>query len=190
MTSAELDPKLIIALDFDSQSPVLRLCDQLDPRQCRMKVGKELFTALGPDIVRQIMNRGFDVFLDLKFHDIPATVAKACKSAADMGVWLLNVHASGGQRMMVEAGETLVKGGYETRLIAVTVLTSMGQEDLDQLGINTAIADQVLLLARLAQQSGLQGVVCSAQESQMLRQEMETKYLTKEKDLQISLQDL
>jgi orotidine-5'-phosphate decarboxylase len=164
---------IIVALDFEQQQAALDLVSQLDPRLCRLKVGKEMFTHFGPEFVKQLHQRGFDVFLDLKFHDIPNTVAKAVKAAADLGVWMVNVHASGGSRMMVAAKEALVNfGSDKPSLIAVTVLTSMEQSDLTELGINLSPAEQVLKLATLTKQSGLDGVVCSAHEASLLKAQL------------------
>ncbi|MHB1618521.1 MAG: orotidine-5'-phosphate decarboxylase [Sulfuricella sp.] len=170
------NPKIIVALDFAAQEEALALADRLDPRQCRLKVGKEMFTVCGPVLVKMLMQRGFEVFLDLKFHDIPNTVASACKAAARLGVWMVNVHALGGRRMMEAAREALEGAASRPRLIAVTVLTSMGQADLNELGIPGEPRETVLRLARLAQSSGLDGVVCSAQEAQLLRQELGTDF--------------
>lgn len=161
---------IIVALDFEQQQAAFELVAQLDPQLCRLKVGKEMFTHFGPDFVKQLHHRGFDVFLDLKFHDIPNTVAKAVKAAADLGVWMVNVHASGGSKMMVAAKEALMPfGDDKPALIAVTVLTSMEQSDLTELGISLSPAQQVLKLAQLTQQAGLDGVVCSAHEAELLK---------------------
>lgn len=160
---------VIVALDYDKASDALRLADQLSPGECCLKVGKELFTSAGPDIVRKLQQRGFSVFLDLKFHDIPNTVAAAVASAADLGVWMVNVHASGGRRMMMAARERLEIGRYDTRLIAVTVLTSMERGDLAEIGLDVEPMQQVQRLAALTADCGLHGVVCSAQESPVLR---------------------
>ena len=164
--------KIIVALDFADARSALGLVERLDPALCRLKVGKELFTVAGPELVRALVARGFEVFLDLKFHDIPNTVAAACRAAAGLGVWMLNVHASGGRRMMTAAQEAL--NGLEKRplLIAVTVLTSMSAEDLAEVGVTDAPADQVLRLARLTQACQLDGVVCSAQEAPILRTDL------------------
>lgn len=170
------NPKIIVALDFAAQEEALALVDKLDPRQCRLKVGKEMFTACGPLLVETLMQRGFEVFLDLKFHDIPNTVASACKAAARLGVWMVNVHALGGRRMMEAAREALESAASRPKLIAVTVLTSMSQADLNELGIPGEPRETVLRLAKLAQASGLDGVVCSAQEAQPLRQELGTGF--------------
>lgn len=164
--------KIIVALDFADAASALVLVDRLEPGLCRLKVGKELFTAAGPELVRTLVARGFEVFLDLKFHDIPHTVAAACRAAAGLGVWMMNVHASGGRRMMTAAQEALASLPRPPLLIAVTVLTSMSAEDLNELGVTAAPADQVLRLARLAQVCRLDGVVCSAQEALMLRTEL------------------
>lgn len=160
--------KIIVALDFPDAASALVLVSRLDPALCRLKVGKELFTAAGPDLVRTLAGRGFEVFLDLKFHDIPNTVAAACRAAASLGVWMLNVHASGGRRMMEAARDALADLAHPPLLIAVTVLTSMSGEDLAETGVADGPAEQVLRLARLAQSCQLDGVVCSAQEAAML----------------------
>lgn len=163
------DSPLIIALDYPSLDAALCMADQLDPARCRVKVGKELFTRSGPAVLEALHGRGFEVFLDLKFHDIPNTVASAVQAAAEQGVWMVNVHASGGQRMMEAAIQRLEQHRLTTHLIAVTVLTSMGAEDLTDVGVNAPLAEHVERLALLSQQSGLHGVVCSAQESAQLK---------------------
>ncbi len=165
------DPKIIVALDYAAAAPALALAERLEPQACRLKVGKELFTAAGPALVEQLMRRGFEVFLDLKFHDIPNTTAQACKAAAQLGVWMVNVHALGGRKMMESAREALANFTERPQLIAVTVLTSMGQADLEDIGINATPAEMVQRLAALAQASGLDGVVCSAQEASLLRRQ-------------------
>ena len=163
-------PKIIVALDYPDARPALELVARLEPALCRLKVGKELFTATGPQLVGQLMQRGFEVFLDLKFHDIPNTTAQACKTAAALGVWMVNVHALGGRRMMEAARDAMAQTAQPPKLIAVTLLTSLAQEDLAELGIATPPADMVLRLASLAQAGGMDGVVCSAQEAARLRQ--------------------
>ncbi len=163
------DPRIIVALDFDAAQPALDLASRLDPALCRVKVGKELFTSAGPTLVETLVERGFEVFLDLKFHDIPHTVAQACKAAARLGVWMVNVHALGGRKMMAAAREALEGDARRPRLIAVTVLTSMGGEDLAEIGLDGEPQDNVLRLAKLAQDCGLDGVVCSAREAVPLR---------------------
>lgn len=166
------DPKIIVALDFHSQDPALALVDQLDPGKCRLKVGKELFTRSGPELVRALQSRGFDVFLDLKFHDIPNTTSSAVAAAADLGVWMVNVHASGGEKMMVACRERLESfGADKPLLIAVTVLTSMSGDDLAGIGITDSPEVQVSRLATLTRNCGLDGVVCSAQEAPRLKAE-------------------
>jgi orotidine-5'-phosphate decarboxylase len=164
--------KIIVALDFPDAASALALVDRLDPALCRLKVGKELFTVAGPDLVRALVARGYEVFLDLKFHDIPNTVAAACRAAAGLGVWMMNVHASGGRRMMQAAREALAELPQRPLLIGVTVLTSMSAEDLAEIGIAAEPADQVMRLASLTQACGLDGVVCSAQEAALLRQRL------------------
>jgi orotidine-5'-phosphate decarboxylase len=170
------DPKIIVALDYPQAAPALDLVARLEPALCRLKVGKELFTAAGPQLVEQFMRRDFEVFLDLKFHDIPNTTAQACKAAAALGVWMVNVHALGGRRMMEAAREAVAQAAKPPKLIAVTVLTSMAQEDLAELGIAATPAEMVLRLAALARASGLDGVVCSAQEAASLRRECGSKF--------------
>ncbi len=165
------DPKIIVALDYADADSALSLVNLLNPALCRLKVGKELFTAAGPQLVEQLMRHGFEVFLDLKFHDIPNTTAQACKAAATLGVWMVNVHALGGRRMMEAAREALANFNKPPRLIAVTVLTSMAQADLAEVGILVSPAEQVLHLAALAQASGMDGVVCSALEAPLLRKQ-------------------
>lgn len=160
---------IIVAIDRPDLPSALSLADVLDPALCRLKVGKELFTACGTDIVKQLHKRGFEIFLDLKFHDIPNTTTQAVKSAADLGVWMTNVHASCGLGTMKQCQQMLNEGDYATKLIAVTVLTSMTDEDLSELGINRTASEQVLHLAQLTHTAGLFGVVCSAQESTMLK---------------------
>lgn len=169
----EYAKQIIVALDFPTANSCLAFLDTIDPARCRVKVGKELFTRCGPELVREIQTRGYDVFLDLKFHDIPNTVAGALKAAADLGVWMVNVHASGGKAML-EASREALNGKQAPLLIAVTVLTSMGAEDLARLGVTDNPQQQVQRLARLAVDCGLDGVVCSAQESSMLRQQYPT----------------
>lgn len=164
-----LDSPLIIALDYPSLDTALCMADQLDPTRCRVKVGKELFTRSGPEVLDALHGRGFEVFLDLKFHDIPNTVAGAVQAAAEQGVWMVNVHAGGGRRMMAAARECLDARGHATRLIAVTVLTSMADDDLTEVGVDASVADQVERLTLLARDSGMDGVVCSARESSRLR---------------------
>lgn len=161
---------IIVALDAKSQYEALAIADQLDPSLCRVKVGKEIFTHEGPGVVKALHEQGFEVFLDLKFHDIPNTTAQAVSAAADLGVWMVNVHASGGRKMMETCVERLKAGNYPTQLIAVTVLTSMGREDLRDIGLDIEPFEQVRRLAKLTQDSGLDGVVCSAQEAKMLRE--------------------
>lgn len=161
---------ILVALDYDNKNHALQLIEKLDPNMCRLKVGKEMFTLFGPQLVKDIHDRGFDLFLDLKFHDIPNTVAKAVAAAAELGVWMTNVHASGGLAMMEAAKKALLPYGDKApMLIAVTVLTSMSDDDLKLLGINVPAFEHVQRLARLTQQAGLDGVVCSAQEATALK---------------------
>ncbi|WP_159651687.1 orotidine-5'-phosphate decarboxylase [Vibrio atypicus] len=165
-----LDQKVIVALDYDNQADALAFVDRIDPSSCRLKVGKEMFTLFGPDFVKELHKRGFSVFLDLKFHDIPNTCSKAVRAAAELGVWMVNVHASGGERMMAASREILEPYGKDRPLlIGVTVLTSMEQSDLAGIGLDVAPQEQVIRLAALTKDSGLDGVVCSAQEATMLK---------------------
>lgn len=168
---------IIVALDFPSAEQAIALAEQLDAKLCRVKVGKELFTRAGPSILTALHQRGFEVFLDLKYHDIPNTCAQAVLAAAEQGVWMVNVHASGGRRMMETAKEALVKNNLKTQLIAVTVLTSMAQADFKELGIERSIEEQVLRLAKLTKEAGLDGVVCSAQEAALLQAELGSSFL-------------
>jgi len=170
------NPKIIVALDYAEAKNAIDLAARLEPALCRLKVGKELFTVAGPALVEQLMRRGFEVFLDLKFHDIPSTTAQACKAASALGVWMINVHALGGRKMMEAAKEAVTVSARPPKLIAVTLLTSMAQEDLFELGVLASPADMVLRLAKLAHASGLDGVVCSAQEAALLRQHCGDKF--------------
>lgn len=160
---------VVVALDFASAQPALDMVARLSPELCRLKVGKELFTRAGPELVKTLQARGFDVFLDLKFHDIPNTVAAAVRAAADLGVWMVNVHASGGRRMMEAAVQALESYSSAPLLIGVTVLTSMSESDLAELGYTESPAQRVQRLAALAADCGLDGVVCSALEAAALR---------------------
>lgn len=169
-TNPERTP-VIVALDFANEHDTLAFVRRLDPGLCQLKIGKELFTATGRHLAESLINQGFKLFLDLKYHDIPHTVAQACKVAADMGVWMVDMHASGGRRMMEAAAEAVANQAHKPLLIGVTVLTSMDEQDFAETGVNRSIADQVSALAALAQQSGLDGVVCSAHEAAVLRAE-------------------
>ena len=163
---------VIVALDFANEADTLSFVRRLSPDLCRLKIGKELFTATGRRLAEALINQGFQLFLDLKYHDIPNTVAAACRVAADMGVWMVDMHTSGGRRMMEAAAEAVAGYGTKPLLIGVTVLTSMEQSDLAEIGLNIAPEEQVIRLAKLAQSSGLDGVVCSAQEAAPLRREL------------------
>lgn len=164
------DPRIIVALDFATAAEALACTAALSPSLCRVKVGKELFVSAGPSLVEQLVDKGFGVFLDLKFHDIPNTVAQACAAAARLGVWMVNVHASGGSRMMIAAREAIEKSAKRPKLIAVTVLTSMQNSDLQEIGMGADTQSAALRLAALAKSSGLDGVVCSAVEAPKLRE--------------------
>lgn len=163
------DSKIIVALDYPTSDAALALAKQLDPQRCRLKIGKELFTRSGPSVVESLVNQGFDIFLDLKYHDIPHTVAKACAAAADLGVWMMNAHTLGGGAMMTAAREAIGNQSDRPLLIGVTLLTSMDQNTFEQIGLQGTLTDTVLRLAKLADDSGLDGVVCSAQEATQLR---------------------
>ncbi|YCI83278.1 orotidine-5'-phosphate decarboxylase [Enterobacteriaceae bacterium] len=170
---AVTDSPIVVALDYDNRDSALAFVDGIDPRDCRLKVGKEMFTLFGPQLVRDLQQRGFELFLDLKFHDIPNTTARAVAAAAEMGVWMVNVHASGGARMMEAARAALQPFGKDAPLlIAVTVLTSMEASDLADIGITLSPAEHAERLARLTQQCGLDGVVCSAQEAVRFKAEL------------------
>lgn len=172
------EARVIVALDFDDADKAMALVDQLDPGACKLKVGKEMFTLFGPEFVKSLIAKGFDIFLDLKFHDIPNTVAKACKAAAEMGVWMVNVHASGGKEMMMVAKQAIAESAHpQTKLIAVTVLTSMDQAQLNDVVPEVSPAEQVNKLAQLTADSGLDGVVCSAKEAVMLRETHNDEFL-------------
>ena len=167
-----MSSQLIIALDFKNKDIALNFVKKLSPHDCKLKVGFELFVAAGPDFVKYLVDLGYDVFLDLKFHDIPNTVANACKSAAKLGVWMMNVHASGGDIMMKAAKQALIDNRSNAKLIAVTVLTSIDQTQLNMTNVHMTPEDQVNHLAQLTDMSGLDGIVCSAQEAKMLRQNL------------------
>ncbi|MBI2786306.1 MAG: orotidine-5'-phosphate decarboxylase, partial [Legionella longbeachae] len=174
-----MSSKLIVALDFNNELAVLNLVDKLDPKSCALKVGSELFTLFGTNFVKQLIAKQFKVFLDLKFHDIPNTVAKACKAGADLGVWMMNVHATGGLKMMEAARQAIESyGSSKPILIAVTVLTSFDQAQLTSIGINIPVIDQVKKLAILTRESGLDGVVSSAQEVKIIKQECGSQFIT------------
>jgi orotidine-5'-phosphate decarboxylase len=164
-------PRVIVALDYPDAESAFALVDQLDPTLCRLKIGKELFTHSGPELVRSLVAKKFDVFLDLKFHDIPNTVARACAAAADLGVWMINVHALGGPAMLEAARKAIVSSSGSPLLTAVTLLTSCGERELAALGIAQSPLEMVQRLAALAAQAGLDGVVCSAQEARLLSQQ-------------------
>ncbi len=172
------DPRVIVALDYDNKDTAMAFIDKLDPTLCKLKVGKEMFTLFGPEFVKEIIAKGFDVFLDLKFHDIPNTVAKACKAAAELGVWMVNVHASGGLPMMQAAKEAIANSANpSTKLIAVTVLTSMDDVQLADVVSGVTPEEQVLRLAALTEKAGLDGIVCSAKEANALREKHNPEFL-------------
>lgn len=167
-----IDPRVIVALDYPDARSAAELASRLDPELCRLKVGKELYTAAGPPLIENLRSSGFGIFLDLKFHDIPTTVAGACVAAAELDVWMINVHALGGRAMMEAAREALSRRSAPPKLVAVTVLTSMGVTDMEEIGLAGGPQEAVLRLARLTQACGLDGVVCSAQETGALRRQL------------------
>jgi orotidine-5'-phosphate decarboxylase len=176
-TSSVISP-IVVALDYPTPKQAIEMARQLDPSKCRVKVGKELFTASGPAILEQLHKLDFDVFLDLKFHDIPNTCAGAVAAAAELGVWMVNVHASGGERMMAAAAEAIANKGHKPLLIAVTVLTSMEQSDLAGIGLDISPRQQVERLAKLSKQAGMDGVVSSAQEIELIKDLCGKEFLT------------
>lgn len=169
--------KIIVALDFATEAELWSLVEQLDAKECRLKVGKELFTRLGPPIVNALQKRGFEIFLDLKFHDIPNTVAAACVAAADLGCWMVNVHASGGRAMLEAAAAALASRSEKPLLIAVTVLTSLDHNAIREVGVASSPAEQVQRLAELAQDCALDGVVCSPLELSAVKENCGTAFL-------------
>lgn len=173
----QIDSKVIVALDYADINEARKLVEKLTPELCKLKVGKEMFTRFGPEFVKELCKLNFDVFLDLKFHDIPNTVAKACEAAADLGVWMMNVHAQGGMRMMEAAKEALVSSNSEAKLIAVTVLTSMDKDDLNLLGITQEPSELAQSLAQLTHNAGLNGIVCSAKEAVQMRSKFTDDFL-------------
>lgn len=173
----QIEPRVIVALDFPDRACAMELVERLDPALCRLKVGKEMFTRYGPPLVEALRKRGFELFLDLKFHDIPNTVAAACDAAADLDVWMMNLHASGGRRMMQAARDRLHQRATPPLLVAVTILTSLASEDLAEIGYSGDPAENVLRLARLAKTTGLDGVVCSAREATAIRQQTDRDFL-------------
>lgn len=171
------DPKVIVALDYDDEKSALDFVSKVNPEVCKLKVGNELFTTAGPSLVGKLADKGFKVFLDLKYHDIPNTVARACEAAARLGVWMVNVHSSGGPVMMQTAAEALSKYNDRPLLIAVTVLTSMDKPQLDSIGLNVEPKEQVLRLAKLVKDSGLDGVVSSAQEVSLIKSAVKSPFI-------------
>jgi len=169
VTIENLGPRIIVALDYPDAGEAMELVSGLDPKLCRLKVGKEMFTRFGPQFVEQLVAKGFDLFLDLKFHDIPNTVAAACAAVADLGVWMTNVHASGGRKMMEAASSRLQQLQQPPILVAVTILTSLSQKDIAEVGYPGTPAESVLRLAQLADSSGMDGIVCSPLEAKEVR---------------------
>lgn len=176
MSQDALDPKVLIALDFANSKDALNFVATVDASKCRLKVGKELFAVAGPEFVKELISQGFDVFLDLKYHDIPNTVAKAVQAAARMGVWMVNVHALGGRKMMQAARAAIDECENKPLLIAVTILTSSEQEDLEEIGLAGTPRENVLRLAKLAESAKMDGVVCSAQEASDIRKVVSSEF--------------
>lgn len=173
-----MNSKVIVALDFNNLAEVLQFVTTIEPASCRLKVGKELFTAYGPQVVRELQNRGFEVFLDLKFHDIPNTVYKAIRVAADLGVWMVNVHASGGREMLIKARQAIDDSKHKPLLIAVTILTSLSAEAVQEIGYARPLTEQALHLAKLSYDCGLDGVVCSAYEAAAIKSNTSSDFIT------------
>jgi len=171
-----VDPKVIVALDFNSADETFALVDQLIPSMCRLKIGKQLFTREGPQLVSKLIAKGYDVFLDLKFHDIPNTVANACAAAAELGVWMINVHTQGGPSMMRAARDAVDRCAHKPLLIGVTILTSLNADEIHAVGLQGSAEDNVMRLANLAQKSGLDGVVCSPMEVLSLRDQLNATF--------------
>lgn len=169
--------KVIVALDYANLADAKSLVSQLNPEYCNLKVGKELFTATGPALIEYLHSKNFKVFLDLKFHDIPTTVKKACEAASHLGVWMINVHASGGSMMLEAALEGVDKAKQSPLLIAVTVLTSMEQKTLEEIGVSRNLEDQLLRLAKLTEKCGLNGIVCSAKDLSFLKNHFNSSFL-------------
>jgi orotidine-5'-phosphate decarboxylase len=172
------DSKIIVALDFSTEAEALEIVRNLDPFLCKLKIGKELFTATGPKFIEKLAVGGYQVFLDLKFHDIPNTVYKACKAACNTGAWMVNVHASGGLKMLEAAKKGIEDSKCKTLLTAVTVLTSMDQNDLRSIGVNLDINDQIVNLAKLSFSANLDGVICSANEAKLIKDNTSSSFLT------------
>jgi len=172
-----MNSRVIVALDYPDARSATALVDRLQPAACKLKIGKELFTAAGPSFVAMVAQRGFEIFLDLKFHDIPNTVAQACKAAAQLGVWMINVHALGGRAMMNAAREAIESAAHKPKVIAVTVLTSMTETDLREVGIESSSLAQVMRLAELTSDCGLDGVVCSPLEAAAIRDRLGSRFL-------------
>lgn len=168
--------RIIVALDYPDERSALNMADQLDPALCRVKVGKELFTAVGPHVVRELNARDFEVFLDLKFHDIPNTVAGACRAAARLKVWMINVHASGGEAMLKAARAAVDGESHRPLLTAVTVLTSLSSAELQAIGFKEDALTTVQRLAAMTEAAGLDGVVCSAAEAGALRKQVKPQF--------------
>ena len=169
--------KIILALDFDSESETLNFIERLDPKLCKLKIGKQLFVREGPRIVTSMIDRGFDVFLDLKFHDIPNTTVKACEAAADLGCWMVNIHAFGGRIMMEAVANSFARLKAPPLLVSVTVLTSFDGQEINRIGLNKTLDNQVELLAKLSYDSGIDGVVCSALEVEKIKKSVGSKFI-------------
>ena len=167
---------IIIALDMEIKN-ALELAKKIDPKVCKVKVGSELFTKGGPKVIEKLKDLGFDVFLDLKFHDIPNTVSRSVEAAIKLGVWMLNVHSLGGKEMLKAAYKTVENSSTKPLLIGVTVLTSLEDKDIKQIGLQKSTREQVLLLAQLCQNERLDGVVCSHKELSFLRESLDKDFV-------------
>jgi orotidine-5'-phosphate decarboxylase len=167
---------IIVALDMDQKS-ALELANKIDPQDCKVKVGSQLFTSSGPNVIKELKNLGFEIFLDLKFHDIPNTVRKSVETAIEMGVWMLNIHSLGGKEMLKAAYEAKEKALIKPLLLGVTILTSLDSQSIKEVGLKLKIEDQVLLLTNLCKEEGLDGVVCSPNELALLRKNVKKDFL-------------
>ena len=170
------DSKVIVALDFSSLIETEFFLKKIKGQNCRLKVGKELFTSEGPNIIKLIQRYGFEIFLDLKFHDIPNTVSSAIKASCNFGVWMVNIHASGGKQMMLAAREAVDSSSHKPLLIAVTILTSFDKSSYQELGFKNDLQEQIAYLAIMSEKSGMDGIVCSANDISSIKPLVEDKF--------------
>ena len=171
------ESRIIVALDYNNKKDAVSMAKILRPSLCKIKIGLELFVTCGPSIIEEIHSLGYKIFLDLKFHDITNTVVNSCKVAARMGVWMINVHSSGGKKMMLSSKKKLLDENYNTLVLGVTILTSMQKEDINEIGFTSDIETQVLNMASLCKDSNLDGVVCSAQEAKLIKSNFPENFL-------------